>query len=110
MEISIAEASSMFPGFRFSPTDKELIQYYLMKKLQGSDEGAAVIPEIDICKYEPWDLPGSTFYINLILNVNFRICIWLSSLLELIIIYINIFQLCFCSYMCEHELLFFLQR
>ncbi|XP_051134118.1 NAC domain-containing protein 60 [Andrographis paniculata] len=60
MEISIAEASATFPGFRFSPTDNELIQYYLKKKLQGSDEGVAVIPEIDICGYEPWDLPAQS--------------------------------------------------
>lgn len=61
MEISIAEASSMFPGFRFSPTDEELIHYYLKKKLRGSDEGVEVIPEVDICRHEPWNLPGSTF-------------------------------------------------
>ncbi|KAL3618746.1 hypothetical protein CASFOL_037408 [Castilleja foliolosa] len=61
MEISIAEASAMFPGFRFTPTDEELLQYYLKKKLQGSDQSSSsveVIPEVDICKHEPWDLPG----------------------------------------------------
>ncbi|XP_041991206.1 NAC domain-containing protein 40-like isoform X1 [Salvia splendens] len=60
MEISIAEASSMFPGFRFSPTDEELIQYYLKKKLHGSPDGVDVIPEVDICRHEPWDLPGQS--------------------------------------------------
>lgn len=60
MEISIGEASSMFPGFRFSPTDEELIQYYLKKKQQGSEEGVEVIPEVDICRHEPWDLPAQS--------------------------------------------------
>ncbi|XP_042044650.1 NAC domain-containing protein 40-like [Salvia splendens] len=60
MEISIAEASSMFPGFRFSPTDEELLQYYLKKKLHGSPDGVDVIPEVDICRHEPWDLPAQS--------------------------------------------------
>ncbi|GAA0170831.1 hypothetical protein LIER_25010 [Lithospermum erythrorhizon] len=58
MEISIEGDPSMFPGFRFSPTDEELISYYLKKKLQGTDNCVDVIPEIEIWKYEPWDLPA----------------------------------------------------
>ncbi|KAL2536396.1 NAC domain-containing protein 60-like [Forsythia ovata] len=60
MEISIAEASSMFPGFRFSPTDEELIEYYLKKKLMGFVKCVEVIPEVDICRHEPWDLPAQS--------------------------------------------------
>lgn len=53
------EASSMFPGFRFSPTDVELISFYLKKKFDGDEKCVEVISEVEICKYEPWDLPGS---------------------------------------------------
>lgn len=57
--MSIA-ASSMFPGFRFCPTDEELISYYLRKKLDGHEESVQVISEVELCTYEPWDLPGYT--------------------------------------------------
>lgn len=57
-QMSIAEASSSFPGFRFSPTDVELISYYLKKKMEGCEKCVEVIPEVEICRYEPWDLPG----------------------------------------------------
>nr|CAD1843446.1 unnamed protein product [Ananas comosus var. bracteatus] len=46
------------PGFRFHPTDEELITYYLLKKvLDGGFTGRA-IAEIDLNKCEPWELPG----------------------------------------------------
>ncbi|KAE8677057.1 Protein CUP-SHAPED COTYLEDON 2 [Hibiscus syriacus] len=45
------------PGFRFHPTDEELITYYLLKKvLDGSFTGRA-IAEVDLNKCEPWELP-----------------------------------------------------
>ncbi|KAI9072567.1 hypothetical protein K1719_045454 [Acacia pycnantha] len=58
-QMSIA-ASSMFPGFRFCPTDEELISYYLRKKLDGHEESVQVISEVEICRYEPWDLPAKS--------------------------------------------------
>lgn len=57
MQISIT-ASSAFPGFRFSPTDEELICYYLKKKMEGCDKSVMIIPEVDFCRHEPWELPG----------------------------------------------------
>ncbi|CAA7025139.1 unnamed protein product [Microthlaspi erraticum] len=46
------------PGFRFHPTDEELVVQYLRRKVTGLPLPASVIPEIDICKANPWDLPG----------------------------------------------------
>ncbi|XP_020964365.1 NAC domain-containing protein 40 isoform X2 [Arachis ipaensis] len=58
--MSIA-ASSIFPGFRFCPTDEELISYYLRKKLDGDEDSVQVISELELCTFEPWDLPGKSF-------------------------------------------------
>ena len=46
-------------GFRFRPTDVELVNHYLKGKISGRIKSEVeVIPEIDVCKYEPCDLPG----------------------------------------------------
>ncbi|KAL4359621.1 hypothetical protein AHAS_Ahas08G0095700 [Arachis hypogaea] len=58
--MSIA-ASSIFPGFRFCPTDEELISYYLRKKLDGDEDSVQVISKLELCTFEPWDLPGKSF-------------------------------------------------
>ncbi|BAT82214.1 hypothetical protein VIGAN_03219000 [Vigna angularis var. angularis] len=46
------------PGFRFHPTDEELICYYLTNKISDSDFTAKAIAVVDLNKCEPWDLPG----------------------------------------------------
>lgn len=45
------------PGFRFHPTDEELITHYLSKKVLDSNFSARAIGEVDMNKIEPWDLP-----------------------------------------------------
>ncbi|XWS10032.1 hypothetical protein CRYUN_Cryun39dG0040900 [Craigia yunnanensis] len=46
------------PGFRFHPTDEELITYYLLKKVLDSSFTGRAIAEVDLNKCEPWELPG----------------------------------------------------
>ncbi|KAK7272557.1 hypothetical protein RJT34_29224 [Clitoria ternatea] len=45
------------PGFRFHPTDEELITYYLLKKVLDSTFTGRAIAEVDLNKCEPWELP-----------------------------------------------------
>ncbi|XP_027356654.1 protein CUP-SHAPED COTYLEDON 2-like [Abrus precatorius] len=45
------------PGFRFHPTDEELITYYLLKKVLDNTFTGRAIVEVDLNKCEPWELP-----------------------------------------------------
>ncbi|XP_030536438.2 NAC domain-containing protein 100-like [Rhodamnia argentea] len=45
------------PGFRFHPTDEELITHYLQKKVMDAGFTAKAIGEVDLNKSEPWELP-----------------------------------------------------
>ncbi|XP_035544159.1 NAC domain-containing protein 86-like isoform X1 [Juglans regia] len=51
---------SLPPGFRFHPTDEELVAYYLKRKINGRAIELEIIPEVDLYKCEPWDLPGKS--------------------------------------------------
>ncbi|KAJ8442211.1 hypothetical protein Cgig2_005151 [Carnegiea gigantea] len=48
------------PGFRFHPTDEELVAYYLKRKINGHKIDLEIIPEIDLYQLEPWELPGKS--------------------------------------------------
>ncbi|WVZ57707.1 hypothetical protein U9M48_008060 [Paspalum notatum var. saurae] len=49
------------PGFRFHPTDDELVGYYLKRKVDNLKIELEVIPVIDLYKSEPWELPDKSF-------------------------------------------------
>lgn len=64
---------SLPPGFRFHPTDEELVIYYLKRKINGREIELEIIPEVDLYKCEPWDLPGMCTHLYfLIKNLYFR--------------------------------------
>ncbi|URD83080.1 No apical meristem (NAM) protein [Musa troglodytarum] len=44
------------PGFRFHPTDEELVDYYLRKKVASRRIDLDIIKDVDLYKIEPWDL------------------------------------------------------
>ncbi|KAF5954063.1 hypothetical protein HYC85_006919 [Camellia sinensis] len=47
------------PGFRFYPTEEELVSFYLQNKLEGrrQQDLDRVIPVLYIYHFNPWDLP-----------------------------------------------------
>uniref|UniRef100_A0ACD5ZZP0 Uncharacterized protein n=1 Tax=Avena sativa TaxID=4498 RepID=A0ACD5ZZP0_AVESA len=56
--MTVMELKALPLGFRFHPTDEELVRHYLKGKITGQIKAEVeVIPEIDVCKCEPWDLP-----------------------------------------------------
>ncbi|GFS36686.1 NAC domain containing protein 58 [Actinidia rufa] len=46
------------PGFRFHPTDEELITHYLNHKVSDFGFASRAIADVDLNKCEPWDLPA----------------------------------------------------
>ena len=48
----------VLPGFRFHPTDEELVGFYLQRKVDKKPLKIELIKQVDIYKYDPWDLPS----------------------------------------------------
>lgn len=62
------------PGFRFHPTDEELITFYLASKVYNGNFCGVDIAEVDLNRCEPWELPGLficlfIYYIFLLINI-----------------------------------------
>ncbi|CAH1423459.1 unnamed protein product [Lactuca virosa] len=46
------------PGFRFHPTEEELLDFYLKKMVSGKNARFDIIGYLNIYLYDPWALPG----------------------------------------------------
>lgn len=53
---------SLPPGFRFFPTDEELLVQYLCRKVAGQQFSLQIIGEIDLYKFDPWVLPNKAIF------------------------------------------------
>ncbi|PWA85747.1 NAC (No Apical Meristem) domain transcriptional regulator superfamily protein [Artemisia annua] len=53
---------SLPPGFRFYPTDEELLVQYLCRKVAGHDFSLQIIADIDLYKFDPWVLPSKAMF------------------------------------------------
>ncbi|XP_039041979.1 NAC domain containing protein 52-like isoform X2 [Hibiscus syriacus] len=55
-----SSATALAPGFRFHPTDEELVSYYLKRKVLNKPVRFNAIAEVDIYKHEPWNLSDNS--------------------------------------------------
>lgn len=69
--------ASLPPGFRFHPTDEELVGYYLKRKVEGLEIELEVIPVIDLYKFDPWELPGTNRTYSDKFFMDFCVLCWL---------------------------------
>ena len=61
--------SQVPPGFRFHPTEEELLQYYLRKKVAYEKNDLDVIRDVDLNKLEPWDIQGINLHISYLVSI-----------------------------------------
>lgn len=52
------EHDVVMPGFRFHPTEEELVEFYLRRKVEGKRFNVELITFLDLYRYDPWELPG----------------------------------------------------
>ncbi|KAG0496514.1 hypothetical protein HPP92_001032 [Vanilla planifolia] len=48
----------LMPGFRFHPTEEELVDFYLRRKVEGKRFHVDLIASLDLYRYDPWELPA----------------------------------------------------
>ncbi|RDY01110.1 NAC transcription factor 47, partial [Mucuna pruriens] len=54
--------ASLPPGFRFYPSDEELVLHYLYKKVTNEEVLKGTLMDIDLHTCEPWQLPVPSLF------------------------------------------------
>ncbi|CAL1409262.1 unnamed protein product [Linum trigynum] len=62
MRSTVENQLNLPAGFRFHPTDDELVTHYLCKKCAGQSITVPIIAELDLYKFDPWELPQMALY------------------------------------------------
>lgn len=73
-------------GYRFSPSDAELVGHYLMNKIKGNESKVFPVVEVDLCKNEPWDLPSKYLTIYPLTH-----SLWISREVSVYLFYFSFF-------------------
>ncbi|KAJ1434769.1 NAC domain [Sesbania bispinosa] len=60
--VSDCQHPQLPPGFRFHPTDEELVVHYLKRKADSAPLPVSIIAEIDLYKFDPWELPSKASF------------------------------------------------
>lgn len=47
------------PGFRFHPTEEELLDFYLRSRVEGKKLELEIITTVNLYRHDPWELPGT---------------------------------------------------
>ncbi|WVZ78391.1 hypothetical protein U9M48_026105 [Paspalum notatum var. saurae] len=58
MEVDEQQQQQQLPGFRFHPTEEELLEFYLRQAAQGRKLRFDIIPTVHLYRHDPWELPG----------------------------------------------------
>ncbi|XP_062216865.1 NAC domain-containing protein 22-like [Phragmites australis] len=56
--VASMEVDQDLPGFRFHPTEEELLGFYLSHVVHGKKLHFDIIGTLNIYRHDPWDLPG----------------------------------------------------
>jgi hypothetical protein len=50
------------PGFRFRPTDEEIVVHYLRRRALNVPLRSSPIADFDVLRHNPWELPAGISY------------------------------------------------